>query len=252
MPPNKLGRALAMGIVVIAAFHTLASLSMPIRDRRPNTALVVVWLLVLLVHAFLYWFGDRARARAGLTGYVIAQTVLVFFMGVTLGVSPVAVGLYVALTTETIILAGDRWGVVPTTIGAIIVFAVNAIIVSDLYRGATAGLLLAVTGIVAWAGMRLTAEQRTSIDTATGVADSLPVRPPELFAPGLTPRELEVLRAVASGARSARIASDLGIAERTVKAHLASIYQKLGVESRAAAVAVAMQRGLASPDRREG
>ena len=252
MPTNKLGRALAMGILVIAAFHTLASLSLPIRDRRPNTALVAVWLVVLVVHAALYWFGDWTRARAGLTGYVIAQTVLVFFMGVTIGLSPVAVGLYVVLTTEAIILAGDRWGVVPITIGAIMVFAVNAIIVSDLYRGATAGLLLAVTGIVAWAGARLVAEQRTPISSAAGVLEPVPARPPELSAPSLTPRELEVLRAVASGARSASIASDLGITERTVKAHLASIYQKLGVESRAAAVAVAMQRGLASPERREG
>ena len=58
----------------------------------------------------------------------------------------------------------------------------------------------------------------------------------------LTPRETEVLRALVSGARSSQIASQLGITERTVKAHLANIYQKLGVESRSAAVAVAMQR----------
>ena len=36
----------------------------------------------------------------------------------------------------------------------------------------------------------------------------------------------------------------LGIAERTVKAHLDSIYHKLGVDSRAAAVATAIERGL--------
>jgi DNA-binding CsgD family transcriptional regulator len=158
----------------------------------------------------------------------------------------------VALTTETIILAGDRWGVVPITIGAIIVFALNATIVSDLYRGATAGLLLAVTGIVAWAGMRLTAGHRQPLVAAMGVVEPPQVRPPDISAPSLTPRELEVLRAVAGGARSARIASDLGIAERTVKAHLASIYQKLGVESRAAAVAIAVQRGMASPERDRG
>jgi two-component system, NarL family, response regulator YdfI len=60
----------------------------------------------------------------------------------------------------------------------------------------------------------------------------------------LTKREHEVLQAVASGMRSKEIAAQLGITERTVKAHLASIYAKLGVDSRASAVAVAAQRGM--------
>lgn len=60
----------------------------------------------------------------------------------------------------------------------------------------------------------------------------------------LTDRELEVLESVAHGERSKEIASHLGIAERTVKAHLASIYNKLGVDSRAAAIAVAAEKGL--------
>jgi NarL family two-component system response regulator YdfI len=60
----------------------------------------------------------------------------------------------------------------------------------------------------------------------------------------LTERELEVLNAVARGERSKEIAVQLGISERTVKAHLASIYGKLGVDSRAAAIAVAAQSGL--------
>ncbi len=61
---------------------------------------------------------------------------------------------------------------------------------------------------------------------------------------GLTERETEVLTAVARGERSKEVALRLGISERTVKAHLASIYSKLGVDSRAAAVAVAGQKGL--------
>ena len=60
----------------------------------------------------------------------------------------------------------------------------------------------------------------------------------------LTAREREVLEAVARGERSKEIAVKLNITERTVKAHLASIYQKLGVDSRAAAIAVAAQKGL--------
>ena len=60
----------------------------------------------------------------------------------------------------------------------------------------------------------------------------------------LTVRELEILKAVAQGERSKEIALRLGISERTVKAHLASIYNRLGVDSRAAAIAVASKRGL--------
>jgi two-component system, NarL family, response regulator YdfI len=60
----------------------------------------------------------------------------------------------------------------------------------------------------------------------------------------LTDRESQVLEGVARGERSKEIAARLGISERTVKAYLASIYDKLGVDSRAAAIAVAAQKGL--------
>jgi len=60
----------------------------------------------------------------------------------------------------------------------------------------------------------------------------------------LTERELEVLQALSRGERNKEIAYKLGITERTVKAHLQSIYQKFGVDSRAAAVAIGAQKGL--------
>jgi NarL family two-component system response regulator YdfI len=60
---------------------------------------------------------------------------------------------------------------------------------------------------------------------------------------GLSDREMEVLEAVARGQRSKEIATSLGITERTVKAHLASIYNKFGVDSRAAAIAIAAKNG---------
>jgi len=72
--------------------------------------------------------------------------------------------------------------------------------------------------------------------SATGVKESFPT--------DLTGREMEVLKAVAQGERSKEIAIRLGIGERTVKAHLASIYNRLGVDNRAAAIAVAAQKGL--------
>lgn len=66
----------------------------------------------------------------------------------------------------------------------------------------------------------------------------------------LSEREREILQGVARGERSKEIAIHLGISVRTVGAHLASIYSKLGVDSRASAVAVALERGLLNHDRR--
>jgi NarL family two-component system response regulator YdfI len=60
----------------------------------------------------------------------------------------------------------------------------------------------------------------------------------------LTEREREVLLGVARGERSKEIAKRLGISLRTVGAHLTSIYTKLDVDSRASAVAVALERDL--------
>lgn len=60
----------------------------------------------------------------------------------------------------------------------------------------------------------------------------------------LSPREMEVLELVAQGLPSKEIARRLYVSERTVKAHLTHIYNKLGVDSRAAAVAESARRGL--------
>ncbi|WP_261853628.1 response regulator transcription factor [Clostridium folliculivorans] len=60
----------------------------------------------------------------------------------------------------------------------------------------------------------------------------------------ITEREMFVLRAVARGCTSKEIAFDMGISERTVKAHLTNIYSKLNVESRSEAVAVAIENGI--------
>jgi NarL family two-component system response regulator YdfI len=68
--------------------------------------------------------------------------------------------------------------------------------------------------------------------------------------PELTKREREILQRVASGERNKEIAAHLGISEPTVKSHLVSIYFKLGVDSRASAVAVAIERGILSPKSR--
>lgn len=60
----------------------------------------------------------------------------------------------------------------------------------------------------------------------------------------ITERELVILQAIARGCKSKEIAFDMGISERTVKAHLTNIYSKLKVESRSEAVAVAIEQGI--------
>ncbi len=60
----------------------------------------------------------------------------------------------------------------------------------------------------------------------------------------LTPRELEVLAQIAEGAGNREIGRRLRIAERTVKAHVTSVFNKLGAANRAQAVAVAARRGI--------
>jgi DNA-binding CsgD family transcriptional regulator len=61
---------------------------------------------------------------------------------------------------------------------------------------------------------------------------------------GLTSREVEVLRLVASGKTNRAIADDLGISEKTVARHIANIFTKLDLSSRAAATAYAFQHKL--------
>lgn len=60
----------------------------------------------------------------------------------------------------------------------------------------------------------------------------------------LSPREKQILQRVANGATTKEVAHDLHISPHTVKTHLERIYEKLGANDRAEAVAIAMRRGL--------
>jgi two-component system nitrate/nitrite response regulator NarL len=62
--------------------------------------------------------------------------------------------------------------------------------------------------------------------------------------PFLTDREREILKLVAQGLSAPQIGRTIHLATATVKTHLHHVYEKLGVAERAAAVAVAMRRGL--------
>jgi two-component system response regulator DegU len=61
---------------------------------------------------------------------------------------------------------------------------------------------------------------------------------------GLTERELEIVRLVASGYKNKEVGITLTISERTVKTHLTNIFQKLGVRDRVGLVMYALRHGL--------
>jgi two-component system NarL family response regulator len=60
----------------------------------------------------------------------------------------------------------------------------------------------------------------------------------------LTTREVELLELLTQGFRTKAIAASLGISDHTVKVHIRSVYEKLGVHGRAAALAEALRRGF--------
>jgi len=60
----------------------------------------------------------------------------------------------------------------------------------------------------------------------------------------LSKREREILQRVADGATTKQVASDLGISPHTVKTHLERIFEKLGANDRAQAVAIAIRLGI--------
>jgi DNA-binding NarL/FixJ family response regulator len=104
-------------------------------------------------------------------------------------------------------------------------------------------------GEVATLALRVVEEATQALPSApyareTPSASAGKQAPPRPSQNPLTEREREVLQLVAQGLSSKLIARQLSIAAGTVNYHLATIFNKLGVDTRAQAVAVATQRGL--------
>ena len=94
------------------------------------------------------------------------------------------------------------------------------------------------------ANVRLLA-QRAELAARVAVAAGHPPPAPRADArTGLTARELTVLRLMARGRSNPQIAGDLGLSAHTVRGHVSTVLGKLGVPSRAAAVALAHRLGL--------
>lgn len=113
----------------------------------------------------------------------------------------------------------------------------------EIYRALQAGakgyLLKGVLGEELIDGIRAVHAGKTRIPSA--IAERLAER---MAGPGLTSRELDVLRAIVAGRSNKEIATQLFISEATVKTHINSILSKLGVTDRTQAATTALQRGI--------
>ena len=89
---------------------------------------------------------------------------------------------------------------------------------------------------------------RASVEMVLDTA-GLPTRVQSELPAGLTDREAEVLRLVAQGQTNKAVAAALGISAKTVQHHVAHIYDKIGVSSRAGAALYAAEHELVGPGR---
>jgi predicted ATPase/DNA-binding CsgD family transcriptional regulator len=95
------------------------------------------------------------------------------------------------------------------------------------------------------AGRRLTLDDlRTIPHPPVSAASTVTATPPSAPGAALTEREHQVLRLLAQDLSNPQIAERLVVSRRTVDAHLRSIYDKLGVKSRDAAIRVAREQGV--------
>ena len=123
----------------------------------------------------------------------------------------------------------------------------------EIYGGIIA-LIFAALGI--WLGLRLTRPRETVVVREVPVEVRVPVEVPvpvdgpfqrneaRLAQLGITPRELEILEAIAAGLSNREIAERLFVSENTVKTHTARLFDKLSARRRTQAVQRAKQEGL--------
>jgi len=110
-------------------------------------------------------------------------------------------------------------------------------------EGSGMGGLILQEGRVAIPLLRLAVERGSHSDYARRLLDTLEAgsEPKAMQIAGtgetLTPREVEVLRLIASGASNREIARELVVSEHTVKVHVTNLYGKLGVKTRTQAIA---------------
>ena len=123
----------------------------------------------------------------------------------------------------------------------------------EIYGGIIAAIFSAV-GI--WLGLKLTRPRQTVIETVITREVPVEVRVPvpangpfvrnqaRVEQLGITPRELDILEAMAAGLSNREIAERLFVSENTVKTHAGRVFDKLAAKRRTQAVQLAKEAGL--------
>ncbi|WP_040809104.1 response regulator [Nocardia concava] len=195
---------------------------------------------------------DHAVVRAGLRA-LLASAPDIDVIGEA-GSGPEAVALAAHLSPDVVLmdlqLGGDMDGIEATRritatpgphVLVLTTYDTDADITRAIAAGATGYLLKAERPEELFAAIQAAAQGRTALSPPIADRVMNRIRNPQ---PALTPRELDILTQLAQGLGNREIARALHVSEATVKTHLGRIYDKLGVDNRAAAVSVATNQRL--------
>ena len=121
----------------------------------------------------------------------------------------------------------------------------------EIYGGIVA-VIFSALGI--WLGLKLTRPRETVITREVPVEIRVPVpvpvtgpfvrNQPRVEQLGITPRELDILEAMAAGLSNREIAERLFVSENTVKTHAGRLFDKLSAKRRTQAIQLAKEAGL--------
>jgi DNA-binding CsgD family transcriptional regulator len=111
----------------------------------------------------------------------------------------------------------------------------------EIYGGLVA-LIFSALGI--WLGLKLTRTRTEFVEVPVPVVGPFTRNDAQLERLGITPRELEILEAMAAGLSNREIAERLFVSENTVKTHVTRLFDKLSAKRRTQAVQLAKEAGL--------
>jgi DNA-binding NarL/FixJ family response regulator len=148
----------------------------------------------------------------------------------------------IATTTEV----KRRWP--STEVVAVTSFIEEEQIRAALAAGASGYLLKDADAPEVTAAIRSAIAGEVRLDPAAARALTASLRAPRKEQAALTPREREVVVAIAAGATNRQIARDLRVSERTARTHVSNILAKLGLASRTQAAMWAVREGLVGAD----
>ena len=127
----------------------------------------------------------------------------------------------------------------PVKIVMLTAYRAQQYVMAALRAGATGFVLKTAPFEQLRSAILAASEGKFYLDTSVSLSGAGYVEPEEL-----SPREKEVLLYTARGMTGYRVASELNITERTVQAHLTSVYNKLGAKNKTEAILIALKRGI--------